>query len=116
MTGLVFLAGALALASGLLKLFGKGRRPGEIPLLGLLEVLAGGVVPFYALGSRPPPSLLGPLTLGLFGLIFLSSLLAAARARIRRRHREATESARLVTYVKYLSGQPGSGGADEGRH
>jgi membrane associated rhomboid family serine protease len=115
MTGLVFLAGALAAASGLLKVFGKGRRPGEVPLLGLLEVLAGVIVPFYALGSRPPPTVLGPLTLGLFGLIFLSSLLTATRARARRKHREATESGRLVTYVKYLSSQPERGGANEGR-
>jgi len=109
-TGLLFLAGALAVASGLLKLFGKGRRAGKVPLTGLLEILAGVAVPFYALGSRPPPELLGLLTLGLFSLIFFSSVLAVARARARRRHREDTESARLVTYVKYLSGRAGGKG------
>jgi uncharacterized membrane protein YvlD (DUF360 family) len=109
MTGLVLLAGGLALASGLLKLFGRGRQTGEVRISALMEILAGVVVPLYALGVGPPPRVLGLLLLGLFGLVILSSALALARARTQQRHREATESARLVTYVKYLSRQtPGS--------
>ena len=106
MTGLVVIAGLLALASGLLKLFGKGRRAGEIPVWALLELVVGVAVPLYAVtGPHPQAALAGALFLTL-GLILLSSILQVAQARARKRHRETTEAARLVTYVKYISRLP----------
>jgi peptidoglycan/LPS O-acetylase OafA/YrhL len=103
MTGLVVVAGLMALASGLLKLFGKGRGIGGVPLLALLELLAGVAVPLYVLQDRPPQGHLSWILFLTLGLILVSSLLQVARVRALKRHREETESARLVTYVKYLS-------------
>jgi hypothetical protein len=106
MIGLVVIAGLLALASGLLKLFGKGRRAGDLPVWALLELTAGIAAPIYAVtGPHPQPALTGALFLTL-GLILVSSLFQVARARARKRHRETTEAARLVTYVKYISRLP----------
>jgi len=103
MEGLVVIAGLLALASGLLKLFGKGRKAAGLSPWAVLEVLAGAVIPLYALqGTGSPGVLAGALFLTL-ALILLSSILQVRRARIRQRHREDTESARLEVYVKYLS-------------
>lgn len=103
MEGLVVIAGLLALTSGLLKLFGKGRKAAGISPWAVLEVLSGTVVPLYALqGTGSPGVLAGALFLTL-ALILLSSGLQVRRARIRQRHREDTESARLQVYVRYLS-------------
>ena len=103
MTGLLVLAGLMALASGLLKLFGKGRGAGGVPPWALLELLAGVAVPLYALQGRHPPGLLAWILFLTLGLILFSSVLQVSRVRALKRHREATESARLVTYVKFLS-------------
>lgn len=103
MEGLLVIAGLLALTSGLLKLFGKGRTAAGLSPWAVLEVVAGAVVPLYALqGAGAPGVLAGALFLTL-ALILFSSVLQVRRARIRQRHREDTESARLEVYVKYLS-------------
>lgn len=103
MTGLVVVAGVLAVASGLLKLFGKGRGVGGISPWALVELLVGVVVPLYVLRGHPSPGVLSWVLFLTLGLILASSLLQVARVRTLNRHRETTESARLVTYVKYLS-------------
>jgi len=105
MTGLVVIVGLMALGSGLLKVFGKGRRAGEVPVWPLLEVLAGAGVSIYVMRSEPRQGILTLLLFLTLGLILLSSLLQAAKVRARKRHREETESARLAVYVKYLSNQ-----------
>jgi hypothetical protein len=106
MEALVVIAGLLALTSGLLKLFGKGRRGAGFSPWALLEVLAGIVCPLYALqGGRSPGVLAGILFLTL-ALILLSSVLRVREARARQKRREDTESARLEVYVKYLSRFP----------
>ena len=103
MTGLVVVAGLMALASGLLKLFGKGRGVGGVPPWAVLELLAGIVVPLYALRGQVAQGVLTCVLFLTLGLVLASSLLQVARVRALKRHREDTESARLVTYVKYLS-------------
>jgi len=106
MTALVVIAGALSLASGLIKLFGRGRLPGGIPLLAVLEVVAGLALPLFALANRPP---LGVLSWGLgltLILVAVSSGYQISRARAFRRHREETEAARLQVWVRYLSSRP----------
>lgn len=105
MTGLVIVAGLMALASGLLKLFGKGRGVGGINPLAILEILAGVVAPLYVLRGHPPQGVLSWVLFLTLGLILASSLLQVASVRALKRQREGTESARLVTYVKYLSGR-----------
>jgi len=104
MIALVVIAGLLALASGSLKVFGKARKATGISVWAVLELLAGIVVPLYALQADPPPVVLAGVLFLTLGLILLSSVLQVRRARARQRHREETESARLEVYVKYLSG------------
>ena len=105
MTVLVALAGALAILSGLLKLFGRSRIPGEIPLLPLLEILAGAGMPLYPLTKGPAPGVGFTPILFLLGLVFVSSISRAMSASTRRRKREESEGGRLATYVKFLSVQ-----------
>jgi len=106
MTALVVIAGALSLASGLIKLFGRGHLPGGIPLLAVLEVVVGLALPLYALANRPPPGVLS-WGLGLtLTLVVASSSYQISRARAFHRHREETESARLQVWVRYLSNRP----------
>jgi len=103
MTVLVALAGALAILSGLLKLFGRSRIPGEIPLLPLLEILAGAGVPLYTLTRGPGPDVGFTPILFLLVLVFVSSISRVMSASTRRRKREESEGGRLATYVKFLS-------------
>ena len=105
MTALLLLAGGLAMTSGLSQLLGKGRTPGTISLLALVELLAGLLGPLLAL-TRPVPPLAGAAALAfLVGLVLYSASIRILRARARRRHREDTEASRLATYVEYLSSQ-----------
>ena len=112
MTGLIVIAGLLALASGLLKIFGKGRRAGEVPLWALLELLTGVSVPLFSLETQPSQTVQAALLFFTLGLIFLSSFLQVARTRARRQHREETEAARLNVYVKFLSEQMKADGSE----
>ena len=109
MIGLLIMAGVLALGSGVLKLFGKGRRVGEVPLLALVEMLVGVGVPVYATANRPSPGVMTTLLFLTLGLVLFSSVMQVAKARAQRHHRAETEAARLVTYVKFLSRQPEGG-------
>lgn len=103
MTGLLLLASALALGSGLIQLLGKGRIPGTVPLIALVELLAGLAVPFLALTRQVPAMAGGILLTSLVALVLYSSLTRTLRTRARLKHREETEAARLETYVRYLS-------------
>jgi hypothetical protein len=103
MTVLVALAGILALSSGMVKIFGKGRTPGSIPLFALLELIAGVGVPFYVLNVGPSPAVTRNLVFLLIALVFISTLSRARTLKAQRRRRELTESARLSNYVNRLS-------------
>ncbi len=120
MNALVASLGFLALVSGLAKLMGRSRTLPGVPLFALLEVVAGGAVPLLVLSHPPSPAhglLLMALTLG---LVFLSTGFQVLRTRADRHRRQATENARLVTYVRYLSKEggappPSTRGNGEGR-
>ncbi len=100
---LVALTGLLALASGAIKLLGKGKTLPGVPILAVMEILAGMAVPFLALTRRPPPGQ-GFVLLGFcLVVVFLSTAYQVFQTRARRRHRLSTEDARLYTYVKYLA-------------
>ena len=103
MTGLLVLAAILALGSGLVKIFGKGRIPGGVPLLALLEVVAGVVGPWLALSLKPPPLVTGVIVFLLIVLVIVSSVSRGLELRAQRRRRELSESARLANYVDHLS-------------
>jgi len=106
MGSLLLLAGFLALLSGILQVIGKGRNPGTIPLLGLLEIPAGLGVWFWTV-TRPPSVLVGSVVFVALTTVVLSGMIRRYRgARTRRRHRVRTEAVRLETYVRYLSGNP----------
>ena len=109
MTGLVTLAGVLAIVSGLFKLFGRGRAGGGIALLGLLEIVVGISAPFYVLFEKPPPELVSRVLFLTLGLLLVSSAIQALVARSERHKRLESEGSRLVTYVKYLSGKDEEG-------
>lgn len=103
MTGMLACAATLAILSGLVKLLGKGRRPGTLPLLPLLELLAG-IGGLYVVVALSPGLLLGGgISALLVALVLASSTSRALQARARRRHRELTEESRLATYVQYFS-------------
>ena len=109
MIPLLVLTGLLLVASGGLKLVravGAGLQ--GLALLCVLELIGGVGLTFLTLAS--PPSAEGGFRLiaGAFGLLLVSSLSYGFRLRAMRRRREASEGARLVTYVKYLSAQEGT--------
>lgn len=103
MTALVVIAALMAVGSGGLKMFGKGGRASGFSIWALFEVVAGGIVPFYVFSIESTPGVLGLILFLMLGLIFFSSFQQISRTRARRRHREATEAARLDVWVKYLS-------------
>lgn len=115
MGSLLLLAGVLALLSGVLQVFGRGRDAGTLPLLGLLEVPTGLGVAFWAVTRPPTPLVGGVVFVGLTTVVLSGMLRRARRARARRRHRVRTESARLETYVQYLSKGPDGEGDPEPR-
>jgi hypothetical protein len=98
--------GALALLSGLLKTFGKGRAPGAVELLPFLEVVTGAVFPFYALTRPLSPGQGGIIIFLILTLVFFSSLDRMKKLRARRRRRTLSEGARLSTYVQHFSDEP----------
>jgi uncharacterized membrane protein HdeD (DUF308 family) len=102
MTALVVIAGILALISGLVKIFGKGRIPGTVPLFALLEVMAACAAPFVAFTLKPPPVVSGTFVFLLIALVIVSSVSRAMELRVQRRRREHSESARLANHVDHL--------------
>lgn len=91
--------------SGLLKLFGRSRIQGEVPLLPILEALAGAGAPFFFLTQEPTPGVGVWIIAVLLGLVFVSSIHQARKAGARRRSREESEGGRLATYIKFISVQ-----------
>lgn len=106
MTGFLACAGVLAVLSGLVKLLGKGRQPGTLPLIPLLEFVAGLGGLYVGIVYPPSPLVGGGMSALLVSLVLISTLSRARRFRAQRRHRELTEEARLATYVQYLSSRP----------
>lgn len=102
---LTVLTGLLLVGSGLVKLRAAARADLGIPVLSLLEAAVGLV--YFILPFAAP--LLAPSTgvwfvVGGVGLVLASSVSMALRLRARRHERDSSEGARLVTHVKYLSG------------
>lgn len=104
MTPLIVMTGFLLVVSGGLKVRAAGRAGLGLPVLSLVELVAGvglAFVPFV----RPPGAGGGLwLIVGAVGFLLVSSVHQGLRLRDQRREREASEAGRLVTYVKYLSG------------
>lgn len=109
MLGLLALAGLLSVFSGLLGLFGKGRTPGAVPLLPLLEVAVGIGGPAFSFAQEPARAVTGLLLASILILVLLSSTLRVLQGRERRRRRERTEGARLAAHLRYLSMKDDSG-------
>lgn len=101
---LLVLTAVLLVASGLVKLHAGDRAGLGVTVLPLVETVAGlALLGPVALGRRP--SARGGLAIVLcaVALVLVSSLLVGTAIARRRRSREDSEGARLVTYVKYLS-------------
>ena len=103
MTVLIMVAGALAILSGLIKLFGKSRIPGAVQILPLLEVLAGVGAPLLAMawGSESGGAI-ALIALPLL-MVFVSTTHQVITTKARRRKREESEGARLATFVNFLA-------------
>jgi len=105
-TLLLVLTAVLLLASGLVKLHAGDRAGLGLTVLPLVETVAGlALLAPVMLGRRP--SAHGGLAIVVCGvaLVLVSSLLVGSAIVRKRRSREDSEGARLVTYVKYLSRQ-----------
>jgi hypothetical protein len=100
---LLVLTALLLLTSGLVKLHAGAHAGLGLPLLALVETLAGIALMSGMLAWRPSPHTGLTLVESALLLILVSSVQVAASLARRRRAREASEGARLVTYVKYLS-------------
>lgn len=104
MTLLLVLAASLLVISGLVKLHAGDRAGLGITVLPLVETLAGlGLLAPVALAWRPRPREGLVMVVCALVLVLTSSIQVGAAIRRRRRSREASEGARLVTFVKYLS-------------
>ena len=101
---LLVLTAVLLVASGLVKLHAGDRAGLGVTVFPLVETVAGlALLGAVALGRRP--SVHGGLAIVVcaVALVLVSSLLVGTAIARRRRSREDSEGARLVTYVKYLS-------------
>ena len=105
MTALVIMAGILAVFSGIVKLFGRSRIPGVVPLLPVLEALGGSGALFFYLSQGSTPAVGTWVIFTLLGLVLISSIQHVRKASARRRLRENTEGGRLAAYVRYTSVQ-----------
>jgi hypothetical protein len=101
---LLVLTAVLVLASGLVKLHAGERAGLGVTLLPLLETVAGLVLLApMTLGWRPGAR--GGLAIVVCAVAFVlaSSLLVGLAIARKRKSRDDSEGARLVTFVKYLS-------------
>ncbi len=103
MISLLVLASLLLLASGLLKIKAASRVGMGVPILALVEILAGladvGALFLAGLTARQGLAIL----VGSVLLVVVSSVQVGLEIRRRQRLRAASEGARLASYVKYFS-------------
>lgn len=103
MIPLLVLSALLLLASGLVKVKAAARVEMGLPLLALLELLAG--VGIFSVAFIQNFSARQGLfvVVGSVLLVLVSSVQVGVAIRRRQRLRSASEGARLANYVKYLS-------------
>jgi len=104
MIALLILTGVLMGVSGLVTIRTATRMNPGVPVLSLLEIVAGGVLVVVAMFARPTPDGGFRLVVGGVSVVVVLSVAQAWRVAARRREREDSEARRLVTYVKYLAG------------
>lgn len=103
---LLVLTAVLLLASGLVKLHAGDRAGLGVTVLPLVETVAGlALLATLALGRRPSAHGGLAIVVCALALVLASSLLVGGAIARKRRSREDSEGARLVTYVRYLSRQ-----------
>ncbi len=110
---LVGMAGGLVLLSGLGKLRASRRGGPLVLMLSVLEICFGMIVAFLAMAAPPSPSLGMVLVVGGVVLVLASSAVATLKLAAARRAREASEGARLATYIRYLSARDGGSPPEE---
>jgi len=108
MSPLLFLTSLLLATSGALKARSKARTGLGFPWLPLTELLVSLALAALAFGGRLGQSVGFWVVTGSVALMVVSSVLHARATAAVRRRREASEGARLATYVRHLSGpKPG---------
>ncbi len=103
MSPLLILTGLLVLSSALVLLRTGARMHAGVPIPALIQLVVGAVVSVVGFSSAPgrPAGLV--VVVASVVLVLATAILQAARVRALRRSREASEGARLETWVKYLS-------------
>ena len=106
MTALLVITALLLLVSGLVKLHAAGRVGLGVTVLPLVEIVAGlGLLAPLMFAWRPAPRAGLFIVCGGVLLVLASSGWIGLSMARKRRSRDASEGARLATYVKYLSRQ-----------
>ncbi len=105
---LLVTTGMLLILSAGLKVRTASKAGLGLPLLLLVEIAAGIALPVVSVAVPPTPQGGFRMILTALALIVVSSVALSLRVRALARDREASEGARLVTYVKYLSSTPGA--------
>jgi hypothetical protein len=105
---LLVTTGMLLILSAVLKVRTASKAGLGLPLLLLGEVVAGLALPVVSLVAPPTPEAGFRMVLAALALIVVSSVALSMRVRALARDRQASEGARLVRYVKYLSSTPGA--------
>jgi len=103
MTILFIVTALLLLASGVTKLHACARVGLGLPLLALLEIVAGLCLCAVSFAGAFTPGQGLAVVVGAVVLVLVSSLTMWGTLRAQHRTRELSEGARLRTYVKYLS-------------
>lgn len=103
MTGLLVLAGLLLVVSGALKARLAGRAGLGFPLLPLAELITGAALMLISFARPLSPDAGLRLVVGSLVLLMVSTVRQGMVLGRAREERRASEGARLVTFVKYLS-------------
>lgn len=103
MSPLLILTGMLVLSSALVLLRTGARMGAGVPIPALIQLIAGVVVSVLGFSSAPGGSTGLVVVVASVLLVLATAIFQAVRVRAHRRAREASEGARLETYVKYLS-------------
>ncbi len=103
MSPLLILTGLLVIAAGLVSLRTATRMRLGVPFAALIQVLVGAIVSVVGFSSGPAGGRGLLLVVASVLLVVAAAGWQAVRVRAARQAREASEGARLVTYVKYLS-------------
>ena len=111
MTALLVVTAILLLTSGVVKLRAGDRAGVGLPVLALLEVFAGLLLAGVSFSSPFTPAQGLAVVLGSVALVLFSSVQMWTQLKEIQRKRDLSESARLRTYVTYLSRTLGPDGS-----